>query len=204
METSKNALSHIQLINRAKFNARLTLVILSAEGSIAMIAGILAGSAALLGFGIDSAIEGLGSSIILWRVSKKHRDDSSSEHKAQKLVAITFFILAPYIAIESIKNLLQAHHPETSALGIAMTSFSMVAMPLLGTVKKRVGRQLGSKAIEGEGRQNILCAYLAGSVLLGLLANTLFGIWWLDSLIGLGIAALAIHEGREVWEETRE
>ena len=123
----------------------------------------------------------------------------TAEDRAQKLVAVQFFLLAPYVAAESVRHLIGAEHPETSWVGIALTASSLIGMPLLGIAKQRLGDRLGSAATNDKGMQNLLCAYLAGAVLAGLLANTLFGLWWLDPVAGLAIAAIAVREGRQTW-----
>jgi divalent metal cation (Fe/Co/Zn/Cd) transporter len=123
----------------------------------------------------------------------------TAEDRAQKLVAIQFFILAPYVAYESVNALIDGHHAEDSIVGIALAASSLVLMPWLGRAKQRIGARIGSSATASEGKQNLLCAYLAGAVLTGLLGDTLFGAWWLDPLVGLLIAALAVQEGREAW-----
>ena len=189
-----------RLIRRAKQLSWLTLGLLGIEGSVAVIAGVLAGSIALVGFGIDSAIEAVASIIIIWRFTGARTLSETSERRAQQLVAVSFFLLAPYVAIEAVRNLIAGDHPSTSYLGIGLTLGSLTFMPTLGIAKKRIGAKLGSAATAGEGIQNLLCAYLAVGVLVGLLANTLFGIWWLDPAIALGIAAVAVKEGREAWE----
>ena len=188
------------LIRRAKRLSWLTLGLLGIEGSVAVIAGLLAGSIALVGFGIDSAIEAVASIIIIWRFTGSRTLSETSERRAQQLVAVSFFLLAPYVAIEAVRNLIAGDHPSTSYLGIGLTLGSLTFMPTLGIAKKRIGAKLGSAATAGEGTQNLLCAYLAVGVLVGLLANTLFGIWWLDPAIALGIGAVAVKEGREAWE----
>lgn len=189
-----------RLIRRAKQLSWLTLGLLGIEGSVAVIAGILAGSIALVGFGIDSAIEAVASIIIIWRFTGSRTLSETSERRAQQLVAVSFFLLAPYVAIEAVRSLIAGDHPSTSYLGIGLTLGSLTFMPALGLAKKRIGARLGSAATAGEGTQNLLCAYLAVGVLVGLLANTLFGLWWLDPVIALGIAAVAVKEGREAWE----
>ncbi|MGH2970418.1 MAG: cation transporter [Solirubrobacteraceae bacterium] len=169
------------------------------EGAIAILAGILAGSIALIGFGIDSAIEGFASAIIVWRFTGHRMFSDSAEQRAQKLVAIQFFILAPYVGFESVKALIEGDRPDVSWLGIALSASSVIAMPYLGIAKQRLADQLGSPATKGEGRQNMLCAYLAGALLIGLLGNATFGAWWLDPAVGLLIAAVAVREGLEAW-----
>ena len=172
---------------------------MGAEGTVAIVAGVMAGSIALIGFGIDSAIEGVASLVIVWRFTGSRLLSPASERRAQKLVAIQFFLLAPYVAGEAIHKLLTAEQPETSWLGIALVSTSVVGMPILGRAKRRLADKLGSVATRGEGTQNLLCAYLAAAVLVGLLGNTLFGLWWLDPVAALVIAAVAVKEGRESW-----
>lgn len=184
----------------ARLLSWLSLAYMGAEGVIAIAAAVAAGSVALLGFGLDSAIEAAASIIILWRFTGARTLSETAERRAGKAVAVTFFLLAPYIAIDAAHSLLTREHPHTSWLGIGLSVTSLIVMPLLAGAKKRIGAHLGSPATIGEGGQNILCAYLAAAVLAGLLANTLFGLWWLDPVIALGIAALAVHEGREAWE----
>ena len=184
---------------RARRLAWLSLLYMGLEGTIAVAAAIVAGSVALLGFGIDSAIEALASIIIVWRFSGTRTLSETAERRAQIAVAISFFLLAPYIAYEAIDKLAGGHHAHTSWAGIALSAFSLAWMPILGLMKKRLGAQLDSPATAGEGIQNLLCSYLAAGVLAGLLAYTVLGWWWLDPIIGLGIAALAIWEGIESW-----
>jgi divalent metal cation (Fe/Co/Zn/Cd) transporter len=157
----------------AKMLSWLSLVWMGAEGTIAIVAGIMAGSIALIGFGIDSAIEGVASLVIVWRFTGHRLLSSSSEERAQKLVAIQFFILAPYVAFEAVRHLAGAEHPEISTLGMALTATSLVGMPLLGRAKQRLAVELGSTATHGEGTQNLICAYLAGAVFLGLVREGL-------------------------------
>lgn len=184
---------------RARRLSWLSLLYLGLEGGIATAAAIVANSVALLGFGIDSAIEAVASIIIVWRFTGSLTLSDTAERRAQIAVAISFFLLAPYIAYEAISKLASAQHPHTSWVGIALSAFAVVWMPILGLMKKRLGAQLDSDATAGEGTQNLLCAYLAAGVLLGLLANTLFSWWWLDPTVALAIAAVAVWEGFETW-----
>jgi divalent metal cation (Fe/Co/Zn/Cd) transporter len=169
------------------------------EGAVAIIAGIVARSIALIGFGIDSAIEGFASIVIVWRFTGWRILSHAAEDRAQKLVAIQFFILAPYVGYESVRALIDAHHADVSVIGIALAATSLVVMPWLGRAKQRIGTRIESSATASEGKQNLLCAYLAAALLIGLLGNALFGAWWLDPLVGLLIAGLAIQEGLEAW-----
>jgi divalent metal cation (Fe/Co/Zn/Cd) transporter len=189
----------LRAARRARLLSWLSLAWMGAEGAIAVVAGILAGSIALIGFGIDSAIEGIASLVIVWRFTGSRLLSHLAEERAQKLVAVQFFLLAPYVTAESIHKLVTSEQPETSWVGIGLVSSSIVVMPFLGIAKRRLADTLGSVATRGEAMQNLLCAYLAGAVLVGLLGNTLFGLWWLDPVAALVIAGVAVREGRESW-----
>lgn len=184
---------------QARLLSWLSLAYMTAEGAIAITAAVIAGSVALLGFGLDSVIEGLASVIIIWRFTGDRTLSETAETRAHRAVAVTFFLLAPYIAYDAITTLLAGDPARTSWLGIGLAIASLVLMPLLGVAKKRLGTRLGSGATAGEGTQNLLCAYLAAAVLIGLLANTLLGWWWLDPAVGLLIAGLAVREGITAW-----
>jgi divalent metal cation (Fe/Co/Zn/Cd) transporter len=188
-----------RLAARVRVLSWVSLGYMALEGGIAILAGVLAGSIALIGFGLDSAIEGFASAIIVWRFTGHRIFSEAAETRAQKLVALQFFLLAPYVAVESVRALADGHHPDVSWLGIALSASSVIVMPYLGIAKQHLAEQLGSPATKGEGRQNMLCAYLAGALLLGLLGNALVGAWWLDPAVGLLIAGLAVKEGREAW-----
>jgi divalent metal cation (Fe/Co/Zn/Cd) transporter len=189
----------LRLVRRAKLLATLTLVWLGIEGTVGVIAGILAGSIALVAFGLDSAIEGLASVIVIWRFTGTRTASADAERRAQKWVAVSFFLLAPYVAAEAIETLVERAVAETSWLGIILTAGTLVLCPWLGRAKQRIGAALGSRATYGEGTQNVLCAILAGAVLVGLTANTLFGLWWLDPAIALVIAGACVREGQKAW-----
>jgi divalent metal cation (Fe/Co/Zn/Cd) transporter len=172
---------------------------MAVEGLVAVVAGIAAGSIALIGFGIDSAIEGFASVVIVWRFTGSRTLSHKAEERAQKLVAAQFFILAPYVAIEAVRALVNGSHPDESVVGIALAASSLLVMPLLGRAKQRVADRIGSSATASEGKQNLLCAYLAAALLVGLLGNALVGAWWLDPLVALLIAYVAVREGVEAW-----
>jgi divalent metal cation (Fe/Co/Zn/Cd) transporter len=191
--------SWLRLARLAKLLASLTLVWLGIEGAVGVVAGIIAGSIALVAFGLDSAIEGLASVIVIWRFTGSRTISAEAERRAQKWVAISFFLLAPYVAAEAIETLIEGAAAETSWLGIALTAGTLVICPWLGRAKQRIGEKLGSRATYGEGIQNMLCAILAGAVLVGLAANTFFGLWWLDPAIALAIAAICVREGQKAW-----
>jgi len=184
---------------KARFLSWISLGLMTAEGAIAITAGVIAGSVALIGFGLDSAIEGFASAIIVWRFTGARLLSNAAEDRAQRLVAIQFFVLAPYVGFESMRALIGGQHADASYLGIGLAVGSLISMSLLGRAKQRLAVKLGSTATKGEGRQNILCAYLAGALLVGLLGNALLGAWWLDPGVGLLIAGVAVKEGLETW-----
>jgi divalent metal cation (Fe/Co/Zn/Cd) transporter len=175
----------------------LSLVWLGIEGAVAIIAGIMAGSVALIAFGLDSAIEGVASVVIIWRFSGSRLLSERAERRAQLLVAIQFFILVPFICYEAVDKLIAGGAIETSWLGIGLTIATLAICQPLGAAKRRLGARLGSSATIGEGTQNLLCGYLAVAVLAGLLANALFGLWWLDPIVALLIAGVALREGQQ-------
>ena len=188
-----------RLAARARLLSWVSLAYMGAEGAIAIIAGVMAGSVALIGFGLDSAVEGFASAIIVWRFTGHRIFSDAAERRAQKLVALQFFVLAPYVGAESVRALVTGQRPDASALGIALAASSLVVMPYLGIAKERLAERLGSAATKGEGRQNMLCAFLAGALLAGLVGNAAFGAWWLDPIVGLLIAGVAFREGLEAW-----
>jgi divalent metal cation (Fe/Co/Zn/Cd) transporter len=189
----------LRAARRARLLSWLSLGWMTAEGVLGVIAGATAGSIALIGWGLGSAIEGLAAVIVIWRFTGSRTHSETSERRAQRAVAVSFFLLAPYIAVEAVRALAGGGHPEASGLGIAVTASSVVLMPALGVAKRRLGEQLGSGATAGEGTQNLLCAAQGAAVLLGLAANAALGAWWLDGVIALGLAAFAVKEGREAW-----
>jgi len=161
--------------------------------------GAVAGSIALVGWGLASFIEGVASAIVIWRFTGSRRLSENAEQRAQQLVALQFFVLAPYVLVESIRTLVEGGHAGVTVLGMALTATSVTLMPLLGVAKHRLADRLGSTATAGEGTQNVLCGVQAAAVLVGLAANAAVGAWWLDPLIGLFIAFVAVKEGREAW-----
>lgn len=176
-----------------------SLAWMSLEGAIGLYAGARASSVSLGGWALSSVVEGLASVIVIWRLTGTRTLSETSERSAERAVAVSFWLLAPYVAVQAAHDLLTGRQATGSRLGIALTLSSIIVMPLLGRAKHRLGERLGSAATSGEGTQNLLCAYLAGAVLVGLLANSLLGAWWLDPLIALGVAAVALREGRGAW-----
>ncbi len=177
----------------------VSLAYMAVEGGVGIWQGLAAGSVALVGWGLASFIEGLASVVVVWRFTGDRRLSDTAEHRAARLVALQFFVLAPYVTIESVRTLINGGHADVTAIGMALTGTSIVLMPLLGKAKHKLAERLGSGATAGEGTQNVLCGVQAGAVLVGLAANAAVGAWWLDPLIGLFIAFVAIKEGREAW-----
>ena len=189
----------LKLAALARLLSWLTRAWMGIEGGVAIGAAIVAGSVALLGFGLDSGIEAMASIIVIWRFTGTRLASPTSERRAQQLVAVSFFLLAPYIAAEAIRALAAGDHAETSNIGLVLTAGTAIFEPALGLAKRRIGARLGSSATAGEGTQNLLCAYLALAVFAGLAANTMLGAWWLDGVVALGIAGWAVVEGRRAW-----
>jgi divalent metal cation (Fe/Co/Zn/Cd) transporter len=189
----------LRAARRARILSWVSLVWMGAEGVLGIGLGVLAGSIALVAFGLDSFIEGIASLVIVWRFTGARLHSEAAEQRAQKLVAVQFFILAPLVTFEALRQLIAGDEPSASWLGIVLATTSLIGMPVLGIAKRRLADQLGSVATRGEGTQNLLCAYLAAAVLVGLLGNALFGLWWLDPVAALVIAGVAVREGIEGW-----
>jgi divalent metal cation (Fe/Co/Zn/Cd) transporter len=189
--------------SRAKWAWRLAWVSMAAmltEGVVGLWQGLAVGSIALTGWALGSLPEALASAMVAWRFSGTRTASDSAERRAQIGVAWSFWLTAPYIAAESIHHLLDVHHAETSVIGIALTSASLVLMPILGRAKHRLAVRLGSAATKGEGTQNYLCGAQAAAVLVGLAVVAIWpSCWWFDPVIGLGIAAVAIWQGVRSW-----
>src|SRR5262245_51478748 len=173
---------------------------MAAEGAVGLIAGFAAGSIALVGWALGSGIEALASVIVIWRFTGSRMLSESAERRAPKAVAVSFCLLAPYIAVEALGDL-AAHHPDSATpVGIALTATSLVIMPVLGVAKRRLGERLGSGATAGEGTQNLMCAAQAAGVLLALVVVAVWpGGWPVDPIIALGIAGWSIWEGNRSW-----
>ncbi len=169
------------------------------EAAVAVGAGLAAGSIALIGFGADSLIESLAGLVVLWLFTGARLGSQTAERRAQQLIAVSFFILAAYVGVESLRSLIGGHEPDASWLGLGLAAFTAPTMPLLAAWKRRVGRKLNSSAAIKEASQTQLCAYLSIALLIGLGANALLGLWWMDPAAALFIAAAAIKEGRESW-----
>jgi divalent metal cation (Fe/Co/Zn/Cd) transporter len=180
--------------------AWVSLVWMGAEGAIGLWQGFMVGSIALIGWALGSAVEGLASVIVVWRFTGERTLSDIAERRAQQAVAVSFWLLAPFVAVESVRDLLSGHHAETTVIGMVLATSSLLVMPVLGYAKQRLGARLDSGATAGEGIQNYLCAAQAGAVLLSLAVTASWaGGWWLDPVIGLAIAAWSVWEGIEAW-----
>jgi divalent metal cation (Fe/Co/Zn/Cd) transporter len=190
----------LRAARQARWLAWASLAWMCAEGGIGLWQGLASGSVALTGWALGSALEGLASVIVVWRFTGSRALSDTAERCAQRGVAVSFWLLAPYIAAESVRDVIAGHHPEATAIGMALTAVSLLAMPLLGRAKHNLGARLGSAATAGEGTQNYLCAAQAAAVLLALAVTAAWpAAWWLDPAIGLGIAAVAVREGSQSW-----
>jgi divalent metal cation (Fe/Co/Zn/Cd) transporter len=169
------------------------------EFGVALGAGIAAGSVALIGFGADSLIEGISGFVIVWLFTGARLHSGTAERRAQQLIAGSYVLLAGYIAVESVRDLVGGHEPGASWVGIALAAVTAPTMPLLARAKRTVGRKLKSSATVNEAEQNMICAYLSVALLVGLLANALLGWWWADPGAALVIAAVAANEARRSW-----
>jgi divalent metal cation (Fe/Co/Zn/Cd) transporter len=169
------------------------------EAAVAVGAGIVAGSIALVGFGADSLIEAAAGLVVLWRLAAARVSSAEAEARAQKLIAVSFYVLAAYIGVEAVRSLAIADHPDASWVGIGLSVVTLATMPPLARAKSRVADQLGSSATKSESRQTLLCAYLSAALLCGLALNALAGWWWADPVTALVIAAAAVREGRAAW-----
>ncbi|MBG0832529.1 hypothetical protein HS041_33030 [Planomonospora sp. ID67723] len=183
---------------RARTLSLVTLGWLGAESALGIAAGLRAHSVALIGWGVWSLVEALASLIVVWRFTGWRTSSAEAEEKARRAVAVSFWLLAPYLLVHVAHDLEAGHRAGSSALGIAVTAVSLVSMPLLGAAKRRLGARLHSAATAGEGTQNLMCAALAGGVLAGLTLNGA-GWWWADPAMAVCLAATAVWEGRKAW-----
>lgn len=167
------------------------------EAVVAIAAGTVASSAALIGFGLDSTIEVLSAAAVAWQFTR--RDPERWEKGTLRVIAVAFFALATYVTVTSVLALVGRVDVEHSTLGIVITALSVVIMPFLSLAERRAGRELGSATAVADSKQTLICTYLSAAVLVGLVVNSLFGWWWADAIAGLVIAAFAVREGIEAW-----
>ncbi len=179
-----------------------------AEAALSILFGMLAGSIALVGFGLDSIVESLSALILIWRLRRhgvvSSEDEEKTERTAQRFVAITFFILGIYVLYESVGKLLGHEIAEPSPAGILIAIASILIMPVLAWKKQAVGAAIGSRALIADSKETIACAFLSVALLAGLGANYLFGFWQADPLAGIIIVLFLFREGYEGWTETDE
>ncbi|WP_236791432.1 cation transporter [Amycolatopsis sp. GM8] len=167
------------------------------EAVVAVSAGAVADSTALIGFGLDSVIEVASAAAVAWQFSGS--DPEARERAALRVIAVSFFALAVYVTVGSVISFAGHGKAEESTAGIVLAAVSLVVMPVLSMAQRRTGRELGSASAVADSKQTLLCTYLSGVLLAGLLLNALLGWWWADPLAALAIGALAIREGREAW-----
>jgi divalent metal cation (Fe/Co/Zn/Cd) transporter len=169
------------------------------ELAVALVAGIAAGSVALVGFGLDSLVEVAAAGVVIWLFSGARGSSHAAERRAQQLVAASYALLVAYVGVEAVRDLLSAHRPAVSWAGIGLAAFTAPTLPLLARAKRRVGQELGSSATVAEAGQNMVCAYLSVALLAGLLLNASAGWWWADPAAALVIAGVAAREGVASW-----
>ncbi|KRC51016.1 cobalt transporter [Leifsonia sp. Root227] len=168
------------------------------ESVVAIAAGTVASSAALIGFGLDSVVEVLSAAAVAWQFSAA--DPESRERTALRVIAVSFFGLAAYVTVDSALSLLGMREAAHSPVGLVLTAVSLLVMPLLSWFERRTGRELGSASAVADSKQTLICSYLSAAVFLGLALNALFGWAWADAVAGLVIAAFAVREGVEAWK----
>jgi divalent metal cation (Fe/Co/Zn/Cd) transporter len=173
------------------------------EGIVAVTAGLIAGSVALIGFGFDSVIEVAAATVVLIRLRAEIRGgqvDEDKQRRALRFVAITFFVLAAYVTVEGVRDLIEGSTPNTSIVGVVLTGLSIVVMPWLAHAKRKTGQAMNSRLVIADAAETQLCAWLSVSTFAGLLAFAVFGWTWIDPVAGFVIALFAVKEGREAWE----
>ncbi|MDX8029073.1 cation transporter [Lentzea sp. BCCO 10_0856] len=187
----------LTLQRRVRMLVAATIIYNVVEAVIALAAGTVASSTALIGFGLDSVIEVASAAAVAWQFSG--RDPEQRERAALKVIAVSFFALAAYVTVESVLSLLQGERASHSTVGIVLAAVSLLVMPGLSYAQRRAGRELGSASAVADSKQTLLCTYLSAVLLVGLVVNSLFGWWWADPLAALVIAVVAVKEGREAW-----
>lgn len=171
------------------------------EGAVAITAGLAAGSIALIGFGIDSSIEVFAASVVIWQL---RGGAHARQRTALRLIAGTFFVLAAYVGFEAIRDLITADKAEESIVGIVLNVVALAVMVPLAVAQRRTGRELGNDVLVAQSAETWVSNYLSISLLVGLGLNAAFGLWWADPVVALVVAAIAVNEGREAWEESSE
>jgi len=191
------AVDRTRLVRRAQWLAGASVAYNVLEAVVAVASGLVAGSVALVGFGLDSVVEVSSGLIVLWQF--RHRMPETRERTALRLMALAFFALGAYITVESVHSLVVGGTPESSPVGIALAIASLVVMPVLSWAQRRTGRALGSATVVADSTQTLLCTYLSAVLLIGLVLTATLGWGWADPIAGLVIAAVAVKEGIEAW-----
>ncbi|WP_413320365.1 cation transporter [Agrococcus sp. 1P02AA] len=197
MTTAATVDRRARLRRRVRWIVGFTITYNVIEAIVAIWAGSVASSAALIGFGLDSVVEVMSAAAVAWQFTRK--DPERWERVTVKVVAIAFFALAAYVSIDAVLSLVGAVEVEHSPIGIGIAALSVVIMPALAWFELRTGKELGSASVRADAKQLLVCTYLSAAVLLGLLANSLVGWWWADSVAALVVAGLAVREGIEAW-----
>jgi len=190
------------LHKRALWLSYFTVTYNIAEGLLSIVFGFLAGSIALVGFGLDSIVESLSGFVMIWRFRKhgkiSQEDEEKVERRATKLIGVTFFILGAYVLYESIKKLVVSEVPEPSIIGIGIAVASIIVMPILFYMKHKTAKAIGSRRLAADAKETLACCFLSIALLIGLGANYLFGLWQADPLVGIIIVVLLFREGLEI------
>jgi divalent metal cation (Fe/Co/Zn/Cd) transporter len=186
------------LHRRIRLIVGITIAYNVVEAVVALTAGSIASSAALIGFGLDSTIEVLSAAAVAWQFSRK--DPERWEKPTLRVIAVAFFALAAYVTASSGFALFSGERPEHSTVGLVLTAVSVLVMPFLSLAERRAGQELGSATAVADAKQTLICTYLSAAVLVGLALNSLLGWWWADAVAGLVIAAFAVREGAEAWK----
>jgi divalent metal cation (Fe/Co/Zn/Cd) transporter len=202
--TAQTATPSTSAVDRGRLLARRVRLLVAAtitynvvEAGVALSAGTVAGSTALIGFGLDSLVEVASAAAVAWQFAAV--DHERRERAALRVIAVSFFALAGYVSYESIAALVAVHRPEHSTVGLVLAALSLLVMPVLSAAQRRAGRELGSRSAVADSKQTLLCTYLSAVLLVGLGVNSVFGWWWADPIAALAIAGVAAKEGREAW-----
>lgn len=204
----KNDSNNHRLYKKGLYLEYFTVTYNIVEAGLSIFFGSLAKSIALVGFGLDSIVESLSGMILIWRLRQhgkiSEEEEERIEKRAQKFVAITFFILGFYVLYHSIKKLIFKEISDPSLPGIIIAVVSLIVMPVLSYQKHKTGKQIQSEALIADSKETLACSFLSLALLLGLSSNYLFGFWQADALAGIIIVFFLIREGREIWKESRE
>jgi divalent metal cation (Fe/Co/Zn/Cd) transporter len=195
--TPVSAARQVVLRRRVRLLVAATISYNVVEAVVALVAGTIASSVALIGFGLDSVIEVSSAAAVAWQFAG--RDPEERERTALRVIACSFFALAAYVSVEAVRSLLGGGEADRSLVGIVLVAVSVVVMPFLSSAQRRAGRELGSASAVADSKQTLLCTYLSAAVLAGLMLNALLGWWWADPVAALVLAVLAVREGRNAW-----